>query len=132
MESPAARRRTMQAVKSKNTSPEMQVRRLLHSRGYRFRLHKKNLPGCPDLVFPSKRKVIFVHGCFWHGHTCARGARVPKSNTEYWIAKVDRNRVRDASTKKQLEALGWKELVLWECELRNEPEFLQRVIHFLS
>jgi DNA mismatch endonuclease (patch repair protein) len=122
----------MQAVKSKNTSPEMQVRRLLHSRGYRFRLHKKNLPGCPDLVFPSKRKVIFVHGCFWHGHTCARGARVPKSNTEYWIAKVDRNRVRDASTKKQLEALGWKELVLWECELRNEPEFLQRVIHFLS
>jgi DNA mismatch endonuclease (patch repair protein) len=122
----------MQAVKSKNTSPEMRVRRLLHSRGYRFRLHKKNLPGCPDLVFPSRRKVIFVHGCFWHGHACARGARVPKSNTEYWVTKVARNRVRDASTKKQLEALGWKELVLWECELRNESEFLQRAIRFLS
>lgn len=132
MESPAVRRRTMQAVKSKNTSPEMRVRRLLHSRGYRFRLHKKNLPGCPDLVFPSRRKVIFVHGCFWHGHACARGARVPKSNTEYWVTKVARNRVRDASTKKQLEALGWKELVLWECELRNESEFLQRAIRFLS
>ena len=87
MESPEARRRTMQAVKSKNTSIEIRVRRLLYAQGYRYRLHKNELPGCPDLVFTRFRKIIFIHGCFWHGHRCARGKRVPKSNTDYWRPK---------------------------------------------
>lgn len=132
MESPAVRRRTMQAVKSKDTSPEMRVRRLLHARGYRYRLHGKELPGRPDLVFPGRRKVIFVHGCFWHGHDCARGARVPKSNTAYWVGKVGRNRARDVRTRGQLKAAGWKVLTLWECELKDEASALRRLTRFLA
>ena len=132
MESPAVRRRTMQAVKSKDTSPEMRVRRLLHARGYRYRLHKKELPGRPDLVFPSRKKVVFIHGCFWHGHDCARGARVPKSNTAYWIDKVARNRGRDVRTRGLLKASGWRVLTLWECELRNEVAALKRLTTFLD
>jgi DNA mismatch endonuclease, patch repair protein len=130
MESPKLRRRTMQAVKSKDTGPEMTVRRLLHARGFRYRLHRKDLPGCPDLVFPSRRKVIFVHGCFWHGHDCARGARVPKTNVEYWTAKIGRNRSRDATAVKQLRRDGWGVLVLWECKL-NQRDLLKRVESFL-
>ncbi len=131
MESAALRRRTMQAVKSKDTGPELFVRRLLHARGYRYRLHKRDLPGCPDLVFPSRRKVIFIHGCFWHGHHCQRGARVPKSNTDYWTAKVARNRARDQTTRKRLKAEGWTALVLWECELRDRESLARRAERFL-
>src|ERR1700719_94774 len=107
MESPEVRRRTMQAVKSKNTAPELLVRSLAHRMGYRFRLHRKDLPGKPDLVFPGTRKAIFVHGCFWHGHDCARGARVPKTNRDYWRAKIARNRARDLKTLAVYEAMGW-------------------------
>src|SRR6185437_3811014 len=89
------RSRTMRAVKSRNTSPELAVRRVVHRMGYRFRLHRENLPGKPDLVFPKFQKVIFVHGCFWHGHSCTRGARVPKENHEYWQKKISGNRIRD-------------------------------------
>lgn len=135
MKSPAVsavRRRTMQAVKSENTSPEMRVRRLLHRLGYRYRLHQKNLPGRPDLVFPGRRKVVFVHGCFWHGHDCARGARVPKANRDYWVSKVGRNRARDGNNKRELEAAGWKVLAIWECELRDAEGTVKRLTQFLG
>jgi|SRR5271157_3886209 len=131
MESPEVRRRTMQAVKGKNTAPELVVRRFLHARGFRYRLHRKDLPGCPDLVFPSRRKVIFIHGCFWHGHDCARGARMPKTNVEYWTAKIGRNRARDAEHLKVLRSDGWRALVLWECELRR-PRYERRLVRFLE
>lgn len=122
----------MQAVKSKNTSPELYVRRLLHAKGYRYRLHRNDLPGCPDLVFPGRKKVLFIHGCFWHGHDCARGARIPKTNTGYWTQKVARNRARDIATRKQLKDLGWAVFILWECELRDQPTALRRLARFLA
>ena len=132
MESPEIRRRTMQAVKSKDTSPELCVRRLLHSLGFRYSLHRKDLPGCPDLVFRSRKKVILVHGCFWHGHECPRGARVPKSNIEYWIDKVKRNRQRDSLAKRQLTAAGWGVLVVWECQLKDRAPLSKMLRRFLS
>lgn len=131
-ESAAQRRRTMQAVKSKDTTPEMRVRRLLHSMGYRYRLHRDCLPGTPDLVFVSRRKVIFVHGCFWHGHSCARGARVPKTNREYWLKKVARNRERDRVVRSDLETLGWDALVVWECETQDIDKLRAKVLEFLE
>lgn len=109
----------MQAVKSQNTSAEMKVRRLLHSAGFRYRLHVKGLPGSPDIVFKSRRKVILVHGCFWHGHNCARGARIPKSNTSYWLAKIGGNRSRDLANFELLREMGWGVLVVWECEIKS-------------
>ncbi|HEX5423838.1 MAG TPA: very short patch repair endonuclease [Candidatus Acidoferrales bacterium] len=132
MESPEVRRRTMQAVKSKNTAPELLVRRLAHKMGFRFRLHCKDLPGKPDIVFPNRHKAIFVHGCFWHGHTCARGARVPKANREYWKGKVSRNQERDLKHLKDLSAAGWKSLVIWECELREGGKLSARIKRFLG
>lgn len=125
------RRLTMQAVKSKNTTPELIVRRLLHLNGYRYQLHRTDLPGCPDIVFSRKKKIIFIHGCFWHGHACRRGARTPKTNKDYWIAKIERNRNRDSIVSKELSASGWKLAVIWECETKNEPELLQRISQFL-
>lgn len=119
METPEARRRTMQAVKRKNTGPELLVRKLLHSQGYRYRLHSKVLPGCPDLVFSSRKKVIFVHGCFWHGHHCARGNRIPVHNHEYWTGKIERNKKRDRHVARLLRQLGWERMVIWECHLKN-------------
>ncbi len=118
--SPAERSAVMAAVKGKDTTPERIVRRLAHALGYRFRLHRKDLPGAPDLVFPSRGKAIFVHGCFWHGHDCARGSRAPKANAAYWRAKIARNRERDAASLAALRELGWATLVLWECELKRE------------
>lgn len=109
----------MRRVKSTDTSPEMRVRRALHRQGYRYRLHVKGLPGTPDLVFPRRRKVIFVHGCFWHGHDCVRGARTPKRNRDYWISKIDRNRERHANVVEELQAMGWRVLTVWECDLAN-------------
>jgi DNA mismatch endonuclease, patch repair protein len=107
---------TMRAVKSRDTKPEMIVRRLLYSMGYRYRLHRKDLPGNPDIVFPGSRKIIQVHGCFWHGHACKRGNRSPKTNTEYWSRKIARNIERDASTEAALHDLGWDVLTVWECQ----------------
>lgn len=109
----------MRSVKSKDTKPEMAVRRFVHSLGYRFRLHRKSLPGNPDLVFPRLRKVVFVNGCFWHGHNCARGSRVPKNNRDYWIAKIARNRERDKLNRKLLLAEGWGIYIAWECQINN-------------
>jgi DNA mismatch endonuclease, patch repair protein len=122
----------MRAVRAVDTTPEMRVRRLVFSLGYRYRLHSKALPGRPDLVFSSRRKVIFVHGCFWHGHSCPAGLNQPKSNTAYWLAKVGRNRNRDAANNVRLRRLGWKTLVLWECELSQIDSIRQRVQRFLE
>ena len=113
------RRRQLAAVKSKNTVPEMTVRRLLHSLGYRYRIHRSDLPGKPDLAFPGRRKVIFVHGCFWHQHEGCKGAHLPKSNSSYWSPKLARNVARDTTHLATLAAAGWDCLVVWECELKS-------------
>ncbi len=121
----------MRAVKSRDTQPEVIVRRLAHRMGYRFRLHRKDLPGTPDLVFPRLRRIIFVHGCFWHGHGCKRGARVPTHNRAYWIRKVARNAERDRQARVDLKALGWKCLIVWECQLKNTSVVESRIERFL-
>ena len=126
------RSRVMRAVKSRDTEPEMTVRRLVHSMGYRYRLHRKDLAGKPDLVFPSRRKVIFVHGCFWHGHTCARGDRQPKTNTEYWANKIRRNRERYEGQQAELSRDGWQVLTVWECETRQRGELEAQLRTFLD
>lgn len=130
-ETPEQRSRIMRAVKAADTGPEMAVRRMVHRMGYRFRLHRRDLPGTPDLVFPRLRKVIFVHGCFWHGHDCARGARAPRTNAEYWRGKIARNRARDALHAVALKAQGWRSAVVWECELNNPPAVKKRLGRFL-
>jgi len=126
------RSRIMRAVKGVNTTPELAVRRLAHSMGYRFRLHRKDLPGKPDLTFPRLRKVIFVHGCFWHGHDCARGARVPVQNRDYWMRKVARNLERDKDAQSALQRLGWKILVVWECEIKDQNRLRRALQRFLD
>lgn len=108
----------MKAVRSKDTMPEMIVRQLVHSLGFRYCLHRKDLPGNPDLLFPSRHKVIFVNGCFWHGHACRRGAREPKRNAHYWRAKIARNVERDRKNASALKADGWEVLTVWECETK--------------
>ncbi len=114
-----ARSATMRAVKGKNTTPELTVRRTLHALGYRYRLHAVDLPGKPDLVFPARKTAVFVHGCFWHGHDCPRGARLPKTNVDYWFAKIARNRERDVQNQHALAHAGWTALVIWECALKT-------------
>ena len=109
----------MRAVKSRDTKPEWIVRRLVHALGYRYRLHLSSLPGKPDLTFSSRRKIVFVHGCFWHGHDCARGARAPATNSEFWVTKISRNRNRDCTNIATLERGGWAVLTVWECEMKN-------------
>jgi len=132
MFSPAQRSWIMRQVHSQHTKPELIVRSLIHRLGYRFRLHRKDLPGAPDLVFPARRKVIFVHGCFWHGHPCPRGARLPKANADYWREKIARNCKRDRRHQRRLRQLGWSILVLWECQLRNQQQIVTRLIRFLA
>jgi DNA mismatch endonuclease (patch repair protein) len=125
--SPQKRSAVMRAVKGRDTTPELAVRRAAHALGLRFRLHRRDLPGSPDLVFVSRRTALFVHGCFWHGHTCKRGARMPASNAAYWRAKIARNVARDASVTKQLRSMDWRRAVIWECETRDKP-MLARLI----
>ncbi|MFQ6397615.1 very short patch repair endonuclease [Nocardia sp. KC 131] len=118
-ETPEQRSRTMRAVPSRDTAPEMAVRRFLHAAGLRYRLHDRRLPGKPDLVFPSRRIALFVHGCFWHQHPgCPRSVR-PASNTDYWTSKLDGNIARDACRREELEAEGWCVLIIWECQTRD-------------
>ncbi|TKT70874.1 DNA mismatch endonuclease Vsr [Afipia massiliensis] len=128
----ADRSRIMRAVKSRDTAPELLVRRMIHRLGYRYRLHRKDLPGKPDLAFIKARKVVFVHGCFWHGHTCDRGRRVPKTNTAYWLKKISRNRVRDSNSVKALRKMGWKTLILWECKLKKPEQLAAQIAKFLD
>ena len=110
----------------------MLVRKLLHGMGFRFRLHRKDLPGSPDLVFARLRKVIFVHGCFWHRHLGCKFAYTPKSNTQFWLDKLETNKRRDSLALDALEALGWEVLIIWECEVANLPALTQRLTSFLS
>lgn len=128
---PELRSRQMRLVRSKDTKPEWTVRHLVYGMGYRYRLHKKDLPGKPDLVFGPRRKVIFVHGCFWHGHKCRLG-RMPKSRLDYWPDKIARNRARDAEHLRQLHGLGWSTLVLWECQLKNDHAVSAIITRFLG
>lgn len=126
------RSRIMRAVKDRDTVPELMVRRMVHNMGYRYRLHRKDLPGKPDLVFTSRSKVIFVHGCFWHGHDCKRGARMPKSNIDYWKPKLERNVERDKQHIKALTNDGWDVLIVWECETKDLATLEQRLVSFLE
>lgn len=118
---PATRSEIMRAVKSKNTTPEKLVRSALHKRGFRFRLHNDDLPGKPDIVLPKYRTIIRVMGCFWHGHKCKRGNRMPKTNQAYWIAKIGGNKKRDKEQKRQLQKQGWRVVDVWECRLEHFP-----------
>lgn len=129
---PEKRHEIMQNVKTKNTAPEIKLRSLLHKNGFRFRVNRKDLPGKPDIVLPKYRAVIFVHGCFWHGHDCPRGQR-PQTNADFWNQKIDRNVIRDKSDVSLLESLGWRVLIVWECEIKkkNEAVLLSRVKEFL-
>ena len=125
---PDQRRKTMAAVKSKNTKPELLVRRLLHAAGYRFRLHRVDLPGKPDIVLPKYRTVIFVNGCFWHQHPHCRRATRPASSQNYWQEKLDRNVERDKTTIAALQRLGWNVVVVWECETRNVAQLSKDLV----
>jgi DNA mismatch endonuclease (patch repair protein) len=116
--SPERRSALMRRVKQTNTKPEVSIRRLLHHRGFRYLIGDRRLPGTPDLVFPRHKTVVFVHGCFWHGHTCRQG-RLPSTNVEYWKPKIARNRARDARKERALKDLGWRVLVVWECQFRT-------------
>ncbi len=121
----------MRAVRSKDTGPELLVRRLLHAMGYRYRLHRKTLPGKPDLVFPRSRKAVFVHGCFWHWHGCSKG-QLPKSRQDYWEPKLRRNIARDLENIAALEALGWHPLTVWQCETKDVDALTERLVNFLE
>jgi DNA mismatch endonuclease, patch repair protein len=122
----------MRAVPGRDTSAEMKVRRLLREIAPGYRLHRKDIPGNPDIAWIGARRAIFVNGCFWHGHECRRGARMPKTNTEYWRAKIGRNVTRDAMNLQKLAALGWRALVVWECELADEPALAARLRAFVA
>ena len=121
------RSRIMSLVRSANTKPEIAIRRMLHAMGYRYRLHRRDLPGNPDLVFPSRRKIVFVNGCFWHQHPCTRGSRIPASRRDYWVRKLRRNRKRDAVNLKTLMGMGWSPIVVWECQLKNPSRVARRL-----
>jgi len=126
------RSRIMRAVKGRDTGAERAVRSLVHGMGYRYSLRHKNLPGKPDIVFPSRQKVIFVHGCFWHGHKCARGDRVPKTNRDYWQRKIFRNTERDEATLSALRNANWRALVVWECEIKDRDSLADRIQKFFG
>lgn len=121
----------MQSVKRRDTGPEMAVRRLLHRAGYRYRLHVKKLPGSPDIVFPGRRKVVFVHGCFWHGHGCRKG-QPPKSKQDFWGSKIAANRARDDRKEGELRGAGWDVLTVWQCEIPDSDDLALRLRAFLG
>ena len=126
------RSRRMASIRSKNTKPELFVRTMLHALGYRFRIHQRQLPGSPDLVFASRKKVIFVHGCFWHGHRGCKVANIPQTRTQYWKDKFEANRRRDRRNRAQLSREGWRVLTVWECELKVPDRACGRLTAFLG
>ncbi len=133
---PNQRRLNMSRVRSKDTKPEMVVRKGLHARGLRFRLHRRDLPGRPDLVFPGRKAVVFVHGCFWHGHNCPM-FKLPATNREFWACKIERNRVNDSMAVESLLGLGWRVMIVWECALRGRgrlstEEAINAVVRWLN
>jgi len=122
----------MSRIRGKDTNPEVVVRSLLHRRGYRFRLHVKRLPGCPDIVLPKYRKVIFVHGCFWHRHPGCKYAYTPKSRQDFWTKKFQKTVERHEIVTRELEGQGWKTLVVWECETANTDKIYRKLIDFIE
>ena len=126
------RSRNMSAIKSKNTKPEIKVRKVLHSMGYRFRLHRKDLPGSPDIVLPKYKTVIFVHGCFWHRHQNCKYASNPKTRREFWEKKFKENIERDKKTQEKLKNLGWKTKIVWECEIKKQDKLIKKIEDFLN
>ncbi|WLD10096.1 very short patch repair endonuclease [Planctellipticum variicoloris] len=131
---PSQRSAVMRSVRGADTKPELVVRRELHRRGYRFRLHRLDLPGCPDLVFPKLHAIIFVHGCFWHRHACPAGRSMPASRVDYWKAKFERNQQRDRVVRRALHKAGWRVLVVWECQLTKSRRLrtIDRIAQFLD
>lgn len=130
--SPEKRSAVMRQVKGRDTSPEMKVRKLLTRLGARYRLHRKDLPGNPDIVLAGRKLAVFVHGCFWHGHDCARGSRVPKQNRDYWLAKVARNTARDEASQAALKEAGWVVETIWECQMKDEAALADRLKKLLA
>jgi DNA mismatch endonuclease (patch repair protein) len=129
--STARRAENMRRIRSTDTKPELAVRSLAHKLGYRFRLHRKDLPGRPDIVFPSARKAIFVHGCFWHQHKYCIDGRLPKSRKSYWLPKLERNKQRDKQNREKLRRLGWRSMIVWECQTKLSEALRQRLKKFL-
>jgi DNA mismatch endonuclease (patch repair protein) len=130
--SPEKRSQIMSAIKGKDTKPEIRVRKLLHAMGYRFRLHEKYLPGKPDIVLPKYKKVVFVHGCFWHGHKGCKRATTPKTRTDFWRDKIDKNKERDRKCVRRLRAEGYGALTVWECEMKNLDKLSNRLERYLG
>jgi DNA mismatch endonuclease, patch repair protein len=128
----AARSENMRRIKSKDPNPELAVRRMVHGLGYRYRLHGHHLPGRPDLIFSGRKKIIFVHGCFWHSHALCNLAHTPQSRQDYWKPKLDRNKERDKAHRRALKALGWETLVIWECEVKAADALARRLQSFLE
>lgn len=122
----------MRHIRKRDTRPELVVRRLVHGLGYRYRLYRRDLPGTPDLAFISRKKVIQVHGCFWHQHDCHLGRKQPRTNLDYWLPKLARNRARDVAAIRQLGEMGWSCLVIWECQVRDEVALASRITAFLQ
>jgi len=122
----------MSRIRGKDTKPEMIVRRLVHAAGYRYRLHRRDLPGCPDLVFPGRGKVIFVHGCFWHRHRCRYGRPMPSTRKAFWKRKLEANRARDRKNRRALRRQGWDVFVVWECQTKRPDWLLPRLVNFLE
>lgn len=132
-ETPEQRSQTMRSVRSLNTGPELAVRRLLRHLGYLgYRVHRKDLPGTPDIAFIKRKKALFVHGCFWHGHTCRHGSNKPKSNRTYWLQKINRNKKRDSAHLAKFSQFGWSALTIWECELRETSELQKKLSSFMK
>ena len=129
---PKKRSEIMSHIRGKNTKPELLIRSLLHRSGFRFRIHRRDLPGNPDIVLPKYKTVIFVHGCFWHGHDCKRGARLPKTNRDYWETKITRNRERDQQHDEELRRKGWRILVVWECQTKEPQAIAGQIKNFLG
>ena len=131
---PDQRSNRMSRIRGKDTGPEMVVRRITHGMGYRYRLHVKDLPGCPDLVFRKRRRVIFVHGCFWHRHPdpSCKLARLPKSRLDFWLPKLERNAERDSENIRKLKSMGWDVLVIWECQLKDQTSLREQIRAFLT
>lgn len=122
----------MRKVRSRNTTPELRLRKLIYGMGYRgYRVHYGKLPGKPDIVFPGRKRVVFVHGCFWHGHDCKAGRNVPKSNLTYWTGKLAGNKARDERHAREIKKAGWKILVIWECEMKDESVIRRKLERFL-
>jgi DNA mismatch endonuclease (patch repair protein) len=130
--SPEQRSERMSRIRSKDSKPELLIRRLVWSLGYRYRLHSKKLPGRPDMVFPGRKKIIFIHGCFWHQHENCRQYRMPRSKLDFWLPKLESNRLRDARVREELISAGWKVLIVWECQLKEIGELTSNIRSFME